>query len=71
MFPSHEMNCIKPDPEIYKKALKRMKLKPEETVFIDDIKKFVKGAEKIGIKGIHFKNSKQLIKDLKKLNVKA
>lgn len=69
-FPSHEMGCRKPEPEIFLKVLKKIKMKPEETVFIDDIQKFLDGAKSVGMHTICFKNRKQLIRDLKKLKVK-
>ena len=40
-----------------------------EYVFIDDRVSNVQGAINCGIKGIHFQSSKQLIRELKKLNI--
>lgn len=68
-FPSHEMGCRKPDTLIFEKVLKIIKLKPEETVFIDDVKKFVDGAKAAGMHAIRFRNVPQMVKDLKKLGV--
>lgn len=60
----------KPEKEIYELLLKKLKkLKPEEIVFIDDWKGALIPAKSLGIKTILFKNSKNLIKDLKKLGV--
>lgn len=55
----------KPYKKIYEILLNRFDLKPQHCVFIDDSMDNVKGAENIGIKGIHYKNSDQLRKDLK------
>jgi putative hydrolase of the HAD superfamily len=69
-FPSHQMGHRKPDREIYEKVLRRIKLKARETVFIDDVSRFVNGARKVGMHAIRFRNKKQLIRDLKKLHIK-
>ncbi len=69
LFPSHEMGCRKPDIEIYKKVLKRIKLKAPDTVFIDDMSDFVRGARKAGMHAIRYRNMKQLCLDLRKLGV--
>ena len=56
--------------EIYEKVLTRIKLKPEETVFIDDTPKFVAGARKVGMHAIRFRSQERLIQDLQKLAIK-
>lgn len=70
-FPSHEVGCRKPEPDIYTKVLKTIKLRAEETVFIDDMPKFVEGAKNLGMHAVRFKNKKQLIEALKQLGVKV
>ncbi len=69
IFESHKLGYRKPEKEIYEIALKKLKVKPSETVFIDDRIKNVVGARKLGIKAIHFESYKKLIKDLKKLGI--
>ena len=66
-FISTEMGMEKPDKNIYLAALKEINCEPEEAVFIDNIEEYVKAAEKVGMKGIIFKDSNQLKKDLAKL----
>ena len=68
-FPSHEVGHRKPEPEIYQKVLSRIKLRPEETVFIDDMPKFVEGARAVGMHAIQFQNKAQLVRELKKMGV--
>ena len=68
-FPSHEVGHRKPDPQIYKKVLRKIRLKPEETVFVDDVLKFVDGALAVGMNAIQFKNPRQLVRELKRLGV--
>ena len=57
---SNEVRLSKDTPEIFKLALKRNNLKPEECVFVDDIQKFVDIAVSMGIEGILFKSTNQL-----------
>jgi len=68
-FPSHRVGHRKPNPAIFKHALKQAKVKPEEAVFIDDIPKFVKSARKLGIRAIRFESRRQIERELVKLGV--
>ncbi len=70
-FPSHEVGARKPDALIYTRVLKAVKLRPEQTVFVDDKIDFIKGAREVGMYGIRFRNRDQLIRDLKKMGVKV
>ena len=45
---------MKPDIRIYQILLDRFSLKPDECLFIDDVERIIKGAEKAGIKGYLF-----------------
>ncbi len=62
---SGEEGVKKPDPEIFHRMLSRFDLEARECIFIDDNLRNVEAATKFGIKGIHFKNSEQLIMQLK------
>jgi putative hydrolase of the HAD superfamily len=53
IFYSHEMAMRKPDPEIFLKALQSAGIKPEETLFIDDLPENVTAAESVGLNGLH------------------
>jgi 2-haloacid dehalogenase len=57
---SGEEKTRKPFPEFYQLLLDRFKLKPKETLFIDDNLRNVKAAESLGMKSIHFKNAQDL-----------
>ena len=70
MFPSHEVGARKPDLKIYRRVLKKIGLRPEETVFIDDMKSFVAGARKAGMHAIRFRGPDRLKKALRKLKVR-
>jgi len=67
---SFEAGHKKPEKQIYLDALKKLNLKPDECVFIDDIKEYSDAASKLGIHGINYTSYKNLIKELKKLNVR-
>ena len=62
---SFEVGSLKPDPEIYRKALKKSHY-PDNTIFIDDHPANVTAAEKHGIKGILFEDYIKLEDSLKK-----
>jgi putative hydrolase of the HAD superfamily len=66
---SSEVGMKKPEVGIYRMALKKLKVKADESIFIDDKEKNLVTAEKLGMKTILFKNVKQLKKDLMKFGV--
>ena len=66
---SGKIKMLKPFKNIYNYTINKYKLSPSECVFIDDRVSNVQGAINCGIKGIHFQSSKQLIIELKKLNI--
>jgi putative hydrolase of the HAD superfamily len=57
----------KPELKIYRLTLKKLKVKPEECIFIDDKEKNLKPAKKLGIKTVLAKNPKQVIRDVCKI----
>lgn len=65
MVVSEEIGVKKPDRKAYEIAIERIGMQPDECVFVDNKKTNVVAAEDFGMKGIHFKNAKQLKKDLK------
>ena len=69
LFLSFEVGSLKPEPEIYKAVEDYTKLKPQEHIFIDDIKEYADAAKLIGWDGIHFLNYNQLVDELRKRNI--
>jgi len=67
MVISAEVGVAKPDPKIYHIALEQLQVKPKEAVFVDDVMENVTACEKVGMKGIHFKDSRSTLQQLKKL----
>ena len=61
---SFEIEICKPDERAYKFILKRLKVKPEECLFVDDSPKNIEVAKKLRINTILFKNSNQLKEEL-------
>jgi putative hydrolase of the HAD superfamily len=62
---SFEIGSMKPQPEIYREALKRGGADAEETVFIDDMEENVKAARTLGFKGILYEPDSDLEKELR------
>ena len=63
---STDTHTLKPEEKAYKMALKYFKLNANDTIFIDDSKKNVMGAKKVGLTGIHFTSTPQAIVDINK-----
>lgn len=61
---SHELGLRKPQPEIYRAALKMSGTKPAETVFIDDLEENCVGARKVGLHAIRYRGARDLKKHL-------
>ena len=59
----------KPSADFYKILIDRYHLDPAKTVFIDDSLRNVKGAEAVGITGVHFHNPAQLRDELRRKGV--
>jgi epoxide hydrolase-like predicted phosphatase len=64
---SAEVGVAKPEPEIFRIALKQAGVRPEEAVFVDDFYVNIEGCEKVGMKGIHFKDAQSAMQELKEL----
>ncbi|MBI5419581.1 MAG: HAD family phosphatase [Deltaproteobacteria bacterium] len=68
---SFEIKEMKPGEKIYRDALGKLAVKPEECVYIDDIEAYAEAAKRIGIQGIHYVSHEALVADLKSLGVRA
>jgi len=49
---SYELKSLKPDKEIYERAIEHLGINPNESLFIDDLEENCESAEKFGIKTI-------------------
>jgi glucose-1-phosphatase len=59
----------KPNPLIYREALRACKAKADEAIFIDDIAAYVEGATSLGLAGIRYECPEQLREQLRQLGV--
>jgi HAD superfamily hydrolase (TIGR01509 family) len=72
-FPTRIYSCSvgasKPNPLIYREALRALKVQAQEALYIDDIAAYVEAAQRLGMAGIQFQSPVQLTSDLKSLGV--
>ncbi len=68
-FYSYHLNLIKPDKDIFLALLKKLQVKPQECLFVDDSIKNIEAARELGMKTIQFISAKKLKKELKELNI--
>ncbi|MBN2115257.1 MAG: HAD family phosphatase [Anaerolineales bacterium] len=64
---SAEVGVMKPAAKIYQLALEQLGVRPSEAVFVDDFEENIAGCEKVGIKGIHFKDPETALQQLKEI----
>lgn len=60
----------KPNPLIYREALRACKVPAGQALYIDDVPAFVDTARKLGLTGIQFESPEQLQQDLRALNIR-
>ena len=72
-FPARIYSCAvgasKPNPLIYRQALRAVKARAEEALYIDDVAAYVEAAKRLGLEGIQFQSPAQLASDLETLGV--
>lgn len=61
---SCEVKMKKPSEAVFKHALSILGLKADQVLFVDNSKRHIKTAEKLGINTIHVKSHKKLISEL-------
>ena len=61
---SHEEGMQKPDPRFYRLASGRLRVAPEEAVFLDDMQDRVEAARAVGMHGVLFETNEQAIADI-------
>jgi 2-haloacid dehalogenase len=66
---SGEVQLAKPDPEIYRLAIARNRLRAERTLFIDDSLRNVEAAREVGLHAVHFQGAPGLRADLERLRL--
>ena len=68
---SYRVGASKPNPLIYREALRGCKVSAQEAVFIDDVAAYVEAAKQLGMQGIVYQSADQLTTDLAALGVRA
>lgn len=71
IFMSNVLHMIKPDAHAYRYVLKKIGLKPHETLVVDDRLLNVRGAKKIGMNGIVYKNFSQFKKAFQQYELRS
>ena len=66
---SYQVGAMKPDPEMYREALRRSGLPAEACVFVDDRPSNVEGAARVGIRAVRFESPDQFAGELARLGV--
>ena len=61
---SAEEGIKKPDPEIYRRTLARLEVKPTEAIYVDDSPNKVAGASQLGMHGLLFTGSDAIRKQI-------
>lgn len=69
IFISSRMHVAKPDSDAYREILRKLKVKPHEALMVDDRQVNIRGAKKLGMQGILYKNSAQLRKAIAKYDL--
>jgi putative hydrolase of the HAD superfamily len=66
MIFSYEVGSAKPNTNIYQIAITRLRIYPEEAIFVDDKDANVDTARLVGMRGIVYKNNEQTIAEIHK-----
>ena len=68
---SYRVGASKPNPLIYREALRGCKVSAQEAVFIDDVPAYVGTAKQLGMHGVVYQSPGQLVADLADIGVTA
>lgn len=69
MLPSHLLGFVKPDPRIYREALRRINSTPATTLFIDDKIENVEAAKSLGINAFQSLSPAETIRGLQRFGI--
>jgi FMN phosphatase YigB (HAD superfamily) len=72
-FPARIYSCAigasKPNPIIYREALRACRVRAEEALYIDDIEAYVEAATQLGMAGVQFRSPEQLVAALREMDI--
>lgn len=63
---SAEQRMAKPDPIYYERLLEELKIKAEESIFVDDFIENIHAAQELGMHAVHYRSTPQTIAEIKK-----
>lgn len=66
---SCSVGACKPNPLIFRDALRACKVTADEAVYIDDIADYTEAARSLGCAGVQFRNPEELYRDLRALGI--
>lgn len=66
---SCSVGASKPNPLVFREALRACKVKADEAVYIDDIEAYVEAAKALGCAGIQFRGPEELRKEFEALGI--
>lgn len=69
LFLSYELGYVKPSKEIYNLVSNEIKMKPSETLYIDDISEYTESAKELGWNVINFKSNQDLFLNLRDFGI--
>ena len=64
---SAELGFAKPDLRIYRAALDELDIRADEAIFVDDVQKNISACEALGMHGVLFLSSQQVLADVNQL----
>jgi putative hydrolase of the HAD superfamily len=67
MVVSSEDGLAKPDPRIYQLTVDRLGVRPDEAIFVDDMLENVRASRQVGLIGLHFRTTPQIISEIRGL----
>jgi HAD superfamily hydrolase (TIGR01509 family) len=63
------VGASKPNPLIYREALRACQVRADQTLYIDDIPEYVEAAQRLGMSGIPFRSPGQLYADMRSIGI--
>ncbi|MEZ4690866.1 MAG: HAD-IA family hydrolase [Ignavibacteria bacterium] len=64
---SYKVKTVKPESKIYKELIKKYKIDPKESIFIDDLKNNILAAKELGFNTIQYTSHKKFLKEFNNL----
>lgn len=65
------IGVCKPDPLIFREALKACKVRAEEAIYVDDVPTYAEAARRLGMSGIQYQSAEQLRRDFAVLGIEV